>query len=38
MATVGSVASVAFKQEYVPAPKRGPITLLLEDERKLASA
>src|ERR1700693_3266302 len=36
MATVGSVASVAFKQEYVPAPKRGPITLLLEDERKLA--
>jgi multiple sugar transport system permease protein len=36
MATVGSVASVALKQEYVPAPKRGPITLLLEDERKLA--
>src|SRR5277367_1381478 len=32
----GSVASVAFKQEYVPAPKRGPITLLLEDERNLA--
>src|SRR6202790_4120020 len=36
MATVGSVASVGFRQEYVPAAKRGPITRLLEDERRLA--
>ena len=36
MASVASVASVAFRQEYVPAPKRGPITRLLEDERRLA--
>src|SRR5476651_1669807 len=36
MATVGSVASVAFKPQYVPAAKRGPITRLLEDERRLA--
>jgi multiple sugar transport system permease protein len=36
MPSDASVASVAFRQEYVPAPKRGPITLMLEDERKLA--
>jgi len=36
MATVGSIASVAFKPQYVPAAKRGPITRLLEDERRLA--
>src|ERR1700716_2809272 len=36
MASVGSVASGVFRQEYVPAPKRGPITMLLEDERRLA--
>jgi multiple sugar transport system permease protein len=36
MPSDASVASVTFRQEYVPAPKRGPITLLLEDERKLA--
>jgi multiple sugar transport system permease protein len=36
MPTAASLAPVAFRQEYVPAPKRGPITLLLEDERKLA--
>src|SRR5450755_2745399 len=36
MATVGSMASVAFKPQYVPAAKRGLITRLLEDERRLA--
>src|ERR1035438_660240 len=36
MATVASVAPVVFRQEYVPAPKRGPITMLLEDEHWLA--
>jgi multiple sugar transport system permease protein len=36
MATIASAVPVAYRQEYVPAPKRGPITLLLEDERKLA--
>jgi multiple sugar transport system permease protein len=36
MATVGSIASTAFKPQYVAAPKRGPITRLLEDERRLA--
>src|SRR3954453_17166389 len=36
MATVGSAASVVFKPRYVAAAKRGPITLLLEDERRLA--
>ena len=33
MATGGSVATVALRQQYVPAAKRGPITRLLEDER-----
>src|SRR4030088_2876906 len=36
MGTVGTVASVTFRQEYVPSPKRGAITRLLEDERRLA--
>ena len=36
MATVGSVASAAFKPRYVATAKRGPITRLLEDERRLA--
>ena len=36
MATGGSVATVALRQQYVPAAKRGPITRLLEDERWLA--
>src|SRR6195952_4608159 len=36
MSNVGSVASVVLRQQYVPAAKRGPITRLLEDERRLA--
>ena len=36
MATFGPAASVALRQQYVPAAKRGPITRLLEDERRLA--
>jgi multiple sugar transport system permease protein len=36
MATVGSLASVAPRRQYVPVTKRGPITRLLEDERRLA--
>ena len=28
MSTATSVAPVAYRQQYVPAPKRGPITLL----------
>jgi multiple sugar transport system permease protein len=36
MATIGSLASVASRRQYVPVTKRGPITRLLEDERRLA--
>src|SRR4051812_9300564 len=36
MSTSASVAPVVYRREYVPAPKRGPITVLLEDERRLA--
>ena len=36
MATAESVVPVAYRPEYVPAAKRGPITRLLEDERRLA--
>src|ERR1700740_3174121 len=36
MATAQRVATIPYKQQYVPAAKRGPITRLLEDERRLA--
>src|SRR3954463_9648774 len=36
MATYGLATIVALRQQYVPATKRGPITRLLEDERRLA--
>ena len=36
MSTSTSVAPILYRQEYVPAPKRGRITLWLEDERRLA--
>jgi len=38
MADLGPAATVAIRQQYIPAAKRGPITRLLEDERRLASA
>lgn len=34
--TSGSATAVAIRQRYTPAGKRGPITRLLEDERRLA--
>jgi len=36
MADLGPAATVAIRQQYIPAAKRGPITRLLEDERRLA--
>src|SRR3954453_6437897 len=36
MANVGPAATIVLRQEYVPAAQRGPITRLLEDERRLA--
>lgn len=36
MATSGSATAVAIRQRYTPAGKHGPITRLLEDERRLA--
>src|SRR4051794_18517759 len=36
MATYGSIATVPLRQQYVPAAKRGLITRVLEDERRLA--
>src|SRR6201995_4927644 len=36
MAPSGSATTAVLRQQYVPAAKRGPITRLLEDERRLA--
>ncbi|HEY7577618.1 MAG TPA: hypothetical protein VH855_08475, partial [Acetobacteraceae bacterium] len=36
MATYGSATTLASRQRYIPAAQRGPITRLLEDERRLA--
>ena len=36
MATYGSATAVPIGQRYVPVRRRGPITRLLEDERRLA--